>query len=196
MDGSLVAVANAQVPMWVACAEVGMDVHGATSKKVYCPFGEWSHADGGEEAAFRVYHDHGFCFACWQYYSPVSLCVAAWEADPEHAARALLAKIGFTPAAYTDQWDRVLKPPAVDREAVARALKTRCMREAIDWSERQYDPLVAEYLARCLGLLVQVTSEDDARQWLETCSAVMISVLRRSHDQARGGPSSSSPDLG
>ena len=38
----------------------GVTEHGL---KIYCPFEEFAHADGGAEPALRVYPDHGWCFA-------------------------------------------------------------------------------------------------------------------------------------
>jgi hypothetical protein len=188
MPSQLVDAANRHVPMWVACREAGMDLFGPTSKRTYCPFGEFSHADGGSATAFRVYPDHGFCFACWEYYSPTRLCAMVWEVTEEAVAERLLTTIGHKPKDYRAHWLDLTTDlrPQIDREAVATALKTRCLRLVPDWPERQYDPFIAEYLARCLALLVQVTSEVDARQWLETCSTVMITVLRRSHDATAG----------
>lgn len=167
--------------MYVAARLAGVEVHSASSqKKLFCPFGEFSHADGGEEAAFRVYSDHAFCFACWQWYSPVSLCVAVWEVDEEVAAERLMREAGVTPPSYEQQWEQAIVAPEIDHAALAEALKTRCMRLNPDWGQRQYDPDVSEYLAKCLGLLIQVTSEEDARLWLEQCAIVMRSVMRRS----------------
>ncbi len=119
------------------------------------------------------------CFACWQWWSPVSLCVTAWEVDEEIVAERLLDEIGFRPASYADWWDQALVPLEVDREALALALKTRCMRETASWQVRQYDSDVAQFFASCLGLLTVVKSEAEARQWLVSSGAVMRAVLRR-----------------
>jgi hypothetical protein len=166
--------------MYVAARLAGVEVPSASShKKLYCPFGEFSHADGGDEPAFRVYSDHAFCFACWQWWTPVSLCASVWEVAEELVAERLLREAGVTPLTYQEQWDQAVAAPMIDHAALTQALKTRCLREHVDWNQRQYDPDVAEYLAKCLGLLIQVTSEDEARQWLETCAVVMRAVLRK-----------------
>lgn len=182
MSTPLVELANRKVPMVTACRAVEMSVDDHTSKKLYCPFGEFNHSDQGDEAAFRVYSDHGFCFACWAYYSPVSLYVAKWEVQEEVAAETLLTAAGITPESYQERWEELQQPPSMDYEALREALITRCARFFPGWSYLQYNDTVASYLARCLGLRAAVKSEDEARQWLEACSEVMRAVVRRSAD--------------
>lgn len=175
----MVVLANKKVPMWMACDAIGMHVESGSTKKHYCPFGEFSHPDGGDEAAFRVYPEHGFCFACWQYYTPVSLCVAAWEVTEETAAGRLLQLARISPETFEERWEKLQDVPQVDTSAVATALKTRLLREFPRWESVQYNDEVAQYLARCLGLLPAVQTQDDARTWLETCSQVMSLVVGR-----------------
>lgn len=182
MTSPLVELADRKVPMVVACRAVEMSVDDHTSKKLYCPFGEFSHSDQGDEAAFRVYANHGFCFACWAYYTPVSLYMAKWEVQDEVAAETLLTLAGITPESYQERWEELQKPPEMDYEALREALITRCARYFPDWYRLQYDDVVASYLARCLGLRVAVKDESDARKWLDACSEVMRAVVRRAAD--------------
>ena len=94
---SPVALANRQVPFARACAWAGMEVPGdvaASGYKTYCPWGELAHDDGGAEPAFRVYSDHGYCFACQEAFSPVKLCALAWDCTPEEAAPASFGREG------------------------------------------------------------------------------------------------------
>jgi hypothetical protein len=188
MPSDLVELANSQVPMLLACRAAGMKIDEFTSKKLYCPFGEFSHADGGEEAAFRVYSDHAFCFACWAYYSPVSLCATVWEVTEEQVAQKLLTMAGITPESYEERWEELQQDQVVDTRAVFEALRTRCERNFPCWASIQYNDQVARYLARCKALLPAVKTEEDARQWLETCSQIMNVVVRRADAQAPGRP--------
>lgn len=182
MSSPLVELADRKVPMVVSCRAVEMHVDDHTSKKLYCPFGEFSHSDQGDEAAFRVYPDHAFCFACWAYYSPVSLYVAKWEVAEDTAAETLLSLAGITPESYTERWEELQQPVRMDYEALREALITRCARDFPGWGYLQYHDNVASYLARCLGLRVAVRNESDARQWLEACSEVMRAIVRRTAD--------------
>jgi hypothetical protein len=176
--------ANLKVPMIVACHAIGMKVDEGSTKKMYCPFGEFSHLDGGDEPAFRVYSDHAFCFACWKWYSPVGLCVAEWEVTEDSAAETLMRLAGVAPESYQEVWDRVTEEVTVDTRAVGDALEIYCARNFPRWERLKYTDEVALYLARCRGLLVQVKSESEARQWLEGCSRVMDTVLRRADAEA------------
>lgn len=174
-----IALANRKVPMAVACRAAGMELRDGSTKKHYCPFGEYSHLDGGDEPAFRVYDDHAYCFACTQWWSPVSLCVAIWEVTEEAAAERLLVLAGISQDSYEKTWARLQENPAVSVQAVGEALRTRMAAEFPRWDQLQYTGEVAHYLSRCLGLLSAVKTEDDAREWLSRCSAVMRVVLRR-----------------
>lgn len=165
--------------MVLACRAIEMNVDEGTTKKLYCPWGEFSHSDGGDEPAFRVYSNHAFCFACWQWYSPVSLYVARWEVAEDDAAETLLRLAGITKETYDELWENAQVLPTVDTRAADAALRMWCARNFPRWESLQYHDEVALYLARCLGLLVQVKDESEARQWLETCSLVMDAVLRR-----------------
>lgn len=163
--------------MWKACQLAGMDVPSDVgTRKMYCPFGDFSHSDGGDEPAFRVYSNHAFCFACWAYYTPVKICAVMWDVDEERAAGQLLDATGISTPRYTDRWEQASKPPEVDRDALAAALRTRCELLGADF----YHPQVSQYLARCLGWLSRVTTEEEARHWLDTCAQVIKVVNDRS----------------
>lgn len=170
--------------MIVACRAIGMAVDEGAHGKMFCPWGEFTHPDGGDEPAFRVYSDHGFCFACWQYYTPVSLCTAAWEVAEDSVAEKLLHLAGVAPESYDELWDRVVRPIPIDTRAIWEALRTYCVRNFPRWESLQYHDEVSLYLARCRGLLTRVENEADARQWLDACSLVLDEVLRRVDAQA------------
>jgi len=61
---SLISLANARVPMPVACRAAGLevpDVYRDSGTKMHCPWGEFTHSDGGREKAFRIWPDHAWC---------------------------------------------------------------------------------------------------------------------------------------
>lgn len=178
MTASLVSMANARVPMTVACRAAGLDIPDScrdTGTKCYCPWGEFSHSDGGREKAARIWPDHLWCFSCREWYSPVKLCARVWEVSYEQAAVRLLDAVGYKPASYAHLWQRAAAPEEVSYAALSQALRNFCM--SLGGSHRLTEPLAAEYLARCLGYLTQVNSEAEAAQWLSLAKTVMERVL-------------------
>jgi hypothetical protein len=181
MSQSPVALANRSVPFALACVWTGMEVPGdvaGSGYKTYCPFGELSHDDGGAEPAFRIYPDHGFCFACGERFSPVKLCALAWDCTPEEAAREMLERAGVADPDYREHWKRLVdwsQPP--DMDGLAAALRAFCSGIDPQWKVRQYDKPVADKLAACLRLLALVRTEQDCRAWLAGCKKAMMQVL-------------------
>jgi hypothetical protein len=178
MTQSLVTLANARVPMPVACRAAGVDIpdtyrDGGT--KCYCPFGEFSHSDGGKDKAFRVWSDHAWCFSCRTWYSPVKIYSLMKEVSYEQAAIALLDLIGFKPVEYAEHWERASAEPLPDSGALAQALRNFCY--TIVPGERLMESPAAEYLSRCLGYITCVKNEDDAEKWLALAKTVMGRVL-------------------
>lgn len=180
---SSIARANQVVPFASACRYAGMtDVPAPrdTGSRAYCPFGELNHPDEGRDKALRIYYDHGFCFAEWLYLTPVRIYAMMHELDDEYAARELLVQHGDQPASYEERWAGaagfVLEP---DRNALAEALRTWLSATYADWNNRQYDPLIAGILARCLGLLSRVVSESDCEMWLKLSKQAMTQHMRR-----------------
>jgi hypothetical protein len=188
---SPVALANRSVSFPVACAWAGIDVPGDVPEggwKTYCPFGEWAHEDGGAQPAFRVYRDHGYCFAEAERFSPVRLCALAWDCTQEEAAREMLARSGVADPDYREQWKRLVdyRQP-VDVDGLARLLRTWCARTSPRWAVRQYDKTVADKFAGCLKLLALVRDEADCRAWLAGCKKVMAQVLGEGERDAGEG---------
>lgn len=182
LQGSeLVSLANRIVPFPLACREAGMDnvpEPRQSGSRASCPFGEFSHSDGGRDQALRVYHDHGFCFAEWLYLSPVKILVLAQDLAPEEAARHLLDRIGYHPASWQERWDELLEEKLEpDYAALAQALRVHLEVRYADWGNRQLDSNVSTMLASCLGLLTRVHSEEDCRLWLTRSSEVMAQAL-------------------
>jgi hypothetical protein len=165
------AVAQERVPFDTALRWVGIDV-GTRSRgmKTACPL-------CGADGAFRVYPDHGWCFAEQKYLSTVGLLAAKWELSREDAALAALEKIGYVLADLAHLWAGAQRRPEPAREDLADALRVWCEARCPDWKARQFESGVAGALARCLGLLPRVRTEDDCELWLRSCKQVMSRVL-------------------
>lgn len=188
MAESPVTLANRRIPFATACRWAGVEVpsdvpeHGL---KVYCPFGEFAHDDGGSEPALRIYPDHGWCFAEGEYFSPVRMCALTWDCTAEEAARQMLELAGIADPDYREQWKRLVdwsQPP--DLDGLASALRVFCARTEPQWRVRQYDKPVAEKLAACLGLLSRVRTDADCRTWLAGCKKAMAKVLEEGEQNA------------
>jgi hypothetical protein len=139
------------------------------------------------EGAYKAYPDHGWCFSCQTYFTPVRLLAAVptavWagrdlgELDDEDTARLALAKIGYVPLDWAAEWDRAGRQPELDIPALGDALRTWCAASVPDWGRVQLDPGPARLLARCLGLLPLVETPEDCEAWLAKCKQVMGRAL-------------------
>jgi hypothetical protein len=169
---SLYAIANERISFdramaWAGAASAGTRERGV---KVTCP-------SCGEAGALRVYPDHGWCFAEQEYFSPVGLLARAWNMDEEPAAIRALGKIGYVPVGYAHLWEDARREPEPALDDLATALRLYCGRACPDWASRQYDEAVSGAMARCLGLLHAVRTEEDCRKWLAVSKTVMGRVL-------------------
>jgi hypothetical protein len=176
----IVELANREARMRAACRITGVKAPSGrdSGSRAYCPWGEFSHPDGGRDPAMRVWPDHAFCFACWEYFTPVRLVARVLEVSDEAAALRLLEEVGYKPASYADHWQRASAPPEPDRAALAQALRNACEATAgPSWRQAQSDPRVGWFLSQCLAYLVQVTTDEDARTWLALAAEVMAKVL-------------------
>lgn len=170
----LAPVADEQVPFSLASSWVRMSV----SSRGYrhdCP----SCGSGG---AYKAFPDHGWCFSCQTYFTPVRLLSAVgWpdgeELEAEDVARLALEKIRYVPLDWAAQWDRADRPPELDIPALGDALRTWCAASIPDWQRRQLDPGPARLLARCLGLLPLVRTPEDCEAWLDKCKQVIGRAL-------------------
>jgi hypothetical protein len=168
------------VPFATACRWAGIEFYGEAHErgvKVYCPFGDFEHPDGGREPALRIYHDHGWCFAESRYFSPVSLLAEVWGVSWEDAAARALDKTGYVPEDYRSQWEQVTADPAPDLAALELALDAFCAGRFRDWQTVQYHPVVSRQRAECLGILPLVRTARDCPVWLEACKKAMLQVL-------------------
>lgn len=176
---SLASIADARVPFSLAASWAGIYggiEPGERGSVTWCPAGVL-HADQGKERAFRVYPDHGYCFAEKRYFGVVALLALAWEMPREDAAREALKKYGYVPADYAHLWENVLQEPEPDREALAAALREFCRGRCPDWASRQYDPAVSGRLAACLALLPSVKTAGDCELWRDACWKAMTPFL-------------------
>ncbi len=184
MKSTAISLANEAVPIALACRLVGLDVDFdaayGKSLKVYCPFGDIHHSDGGESKAMRIYPDTNscFCFAGCGHFSAVRLVAHAWDRPAAEVAVELLERIGYTPLSLAAEFaSHATWKPAPDTAHLAEALKMFCRRVTPDWDRRQFDPLVAGRLARCLALLDRVRTDEDAATWLHGAKTHMHHIL-------------------
>lgn len=179
MTRSVTATANEVIPFPLAARWAGIVVHSVSERgtKVYCPFGEVEHPDGGTEPAMRIYPDHGWCFAEQRYFSVVSLLAEVWQLSYQDAAAEALRRYGWKPATYAHLWEQASGEEEPDHDALAQALLVWCEAVAPDWSQRQYDDRTARVLGRCLGLLPLVRTGDECRTWLEGCKRALAPYL-------------------
>lgn len=185
---SLARLADEKVPFPLAARWAGVAVHEGSAErgiKTWCPFGAFEHPDGGAEPSFRVYPDHGWCFAEVRYFSVVTLLAAVWELDRQDAAAEALRRIGWVPVSYAHLFEQAARDPEPDADALAGALVTWCEAYCRDqggqpgWKALQYEPEVAGLLSRCLGLLPLVHTGEDCRTWLDASKRAMQQVLDR-----------------
>lgn len=172
---SLAAIANRVIPFPLAAswADVGYgDAGERGGAKTWCPFGAL-HYDQGREKAFRVYADHGYCFAERKYFTVAGFLAAVWEVTREEAAKLALDKAGYVPADYAHMWEEAQRPQDPGREFLGKALQEWCAAAIPDWPTRQYDPAVSAKLADCLALLPHVNTAGDCELWLEGTKKAM-----------------------
>lgn len=186
-----IELANDRVPILQAFRMVGLDVGdvSAVSMKLYCPFGDVYHHDGGSEKSLRIYPEtnSAWCFAGCGYFSPVKLVALKRDLSEEEAAEAMLEETGYVAPNYSDQWDALVNETKLaDTTSLAEALKVACSRMTPDWEELQFTSSVSSMLARCLALLAKVRTEEDADKWLATTKTAMRRELT--------GVSSKGPD--
>ncbi len=177
---SLITIANERVSIISACRMAGVELPDGPaygwSMKVFCPFGLINHSDGGMEKAMRVYVDsnHAWCFACHAFYTPVKMVALARQMDWVTTAGVLLESIGYRAPSdvelFQEMAEQTLKP---DSAQLADALKQFCRRVIPQWRTRQFDREEAALLDRCLRLLDQVRTDEEAQLWLNTAKTVM-----------------------
>lgn len=177
-----IKLANELMGIIEACRFIDMQIgeFAIASVKTYCPFGELMHEDGGRGKAFRVYPatNSAYCFACGRPYRPVSLIATDRDIPEFAAADLILEEKGYVAPDYEARWDAVTEEKQVtDVDSLASALKIACARMVLDWEDRQFDEHVASTLRKCLAASHKVTTEAEAREWLDKTKLVMSRVL-------------------
>lgn len=171
MKKSLVKIANEQVPLltalkWCEVASTLRERRMTTD----CPA-------CGQADVLRVYGDRGYCFNERRQYRPVDLLAVYWKMDAEHAAVKALSEVGYVPVGYAYLWDQAIVPPEPNRDMLAASLTVWCAARSRDWAREQYEPAVANMLARCLALLAKVHTDGECTLWREKCKEAMGKVL-------------------
>lgn len=187
----LVALANEQVSIMEVCRQIGLEVPdevvlGRASLKLFCPFGDIEHKDGGYESSFRIYADTNtaYCFSCQKLFTPVFLYSMAKGIRQQESAVQLLELIGYQepPLDFTkDLFRAIEKPP--DCDSLREALQLYCRRISPDWEVRQFDSKVAFVFSKCLNLLTKVKTESDAILWLDSTKVVMQKYLTKNDQE-------------
>lgn len=174
------AEANARMTMSEALTIAGTDAYGGYSGKIFCPFGDTMHADGGRERAMRNYGDHAYCFAGCGSFTPVTMVALAMDLSRDDAAEWILERTGFVEPTWQARVAALqARVETVDTDVLAEVLREECRRLDPQWETRQYDEGVSRALARCLSILPDVKTAADARTWKQGVTTVMASVLRR-----------------
>jgi len=160
---NVIAQARAQVPIVAVLRELGVEIDAApeegVNRRVYCPFGELNHEDGGRERQMRVYVDNSaWCFECNQRYDPVSLIAINESCHYSDAATRLLDRMGGAP----DSTVSVM--PSV-RAGVVAALGVWADAHGVDRTAARYGDV--------LRSLDALESEDQARPWLTRAKGVL-----------------------
>lgn len=184
MTESRITLANDSTDIISVCRVIGMSVPDfayVASMKLYCPFGEVSHADGGQSKAFRVYPEtnSSYCFACGEAFSPVKLLATARDITPTEAADVLLEIAGVAEEKTDERWAQLIasQEPPVNTAELSEALKIFCARIEPRWEERQFESAIAHTFQQCLELLPRVRTQADAEQWLAATKRVMNTKL-------------------
>lgn len=178
-----IQIANERISITKACSMIGMDVdgHAAASMKMYCPFGEIYHQDGGISKSFRVYPDtnSAWCFAGCGFFNPVKLVAAYRDLPDPEAAEQILLETGYVPEDFESRWEAAVADDfRVDTSALAQALALACRRLHPRWEQLQFDNEVSQRFNQCLSLLPKVRTSGDADLWLSRTRETMANTLR------------------
>lgn len=178
MAESPITLANERMGIIDACNHIGMGVSGGYSGKLYCPFGELFHADGGVSKAFRIYEDSAYCFAESMYFTPVRLIARDRGISDLDAAEYILDVTGYVAPDIDSQWAAVTNTEeVVNTDYLAEALKIYCQRICPDWEVRQFTESTSKKLTKCLELTDRVRTKDEVTQWLAVTKQVMAYEL-------------------
>lgn len=180
-ERSNIELANERLDIVQACNDLGMDINdfSISSLKVYCPFGHLYHADGGKSKAMRVYPgtNSAWCFAGCGYFTPVKLVAMDKGISEQEAAESILEATNYIPPDWQSNWDNIMAPRPIDKDALTETLKIACARLDKNWESRQFEEPVAHKLRQCLELLSKVATEEDITKWKDITIRVMQKTL-------------------
>jgi len=184
MDGSsrsLVEIANKHISIWEVCRLVGVDFGGyyGTNSKLYCPFGNITHMDGGSTKAFRVYPatETAYCFGCSQFFDAVGLYSEFSDLSREEAADFLLTESGWKEETYEEKWDKLTKKTSIDTSGLSEALDIYCLKLNPEWEVICIESPYREAYASVMGVLPYVRNFSDADKWMNAAKEKMRKVL-------------------
>lgn len=184
-DFDTIQLANERMTIMDACNQIG--IVGAAygyNGKLYCPFGNLFHADGGVSKAFRIYpkDNTAFCFAGCGYFNPVKLIAKDKDLSELAAAEYILDFTGYVPPDIDSQWAGVTSTEEnIDTSYLPEALKMFCTRIDPDWETSQFTPDIAHTLRKCLELTAQVHTSAEVTQWLRVTKQVMTKAIGEHH---------------
>lgn len=181
-EKSIVQLANERMTIIEACNELGMDVmdFSISSLKVYCPFGNLYHSDGGTTKAMRIYPatNSAWCFAGCGYFTPTRMLAMDKGVPEQAAAEFILERTNYVAPDFEARWEAIsTEKPVPNTDDLTEALKVACSRMVPDWEERQFEDEVAHKLRQCLALLRKVQSEEDAALWLSSTKKIMQTTM-------------------
>lgn len=178
----LIHLANTEVDITRAFGMIDehVDYAASVSMKIYCPWGNISHADGGNTRSMRVYtsSNSAWCFAGCGYFDPVRLVADHFEFDRAEAAEWMLREIGYVHPDYESVWESLMQEtPKVDTASLAAALKVACSRMHPQWESVQFEGPVLTDMDKCLRLLPKVHTSEEADRWLSVTKTLMRRTL-------------------
>lgn len=182
---SIFDLANSRMSIVTACTLAGVETDEHYTGKLFCPFGEIFHPDGGTSKAFRIYpgDNSAWCFAGCGYFTPVRMVAKVKDFTDAEAAQWILDQTDYVPPDYESQWAALMAAPSpVDTDGLSGALMVSCARADPTWEDRQFDPDIAAALRRCLEMLPKVTTPDDATRWLSVTKKFMHRALGASRE--------------
>lgn len=172
---SRIDTANREVPFSTAAAWTGLLDQPARARgiKTSCPF---CFDMGSKDLAFKIYEDHGYCFAENRYFSSTRLLAAYWQMPEEDAASKALKMIGWRPPTVENLWNEAIAEPLPDIAALEVALRKYCG-TLPGWKDLQYTPNVGGVLAQCLAALPIVRTNQECVEWLSRCKVIMAVAI-------------------
>jgi hypothetical protein len=181
----LVEAVNAEVSLVRLLVDEGFATHGpdqARSIKQHCPWG-WTHADGGDEKAFRIYHGNtAYCFAGCGYVDPIIFAMKQWDLSRLQAAKELALRYDVRAGDLESTIESLRRPSEVSPPELVDALR-RWVRG--QWGDTPDHAAARTALIKCASVIEYVSGEASAAVWWERSQqhiAAAVEQSRRSRD--------------